>query len=169
MKPHYWSALTIVALSLSASSLATAASTTTNFNVTATVTANCLATSTNLNFGTYDPLSSSDTTGSSLITIKCSKGTPYTIALNAGTRTSATDTTRQMSHATVLAATAMNYGLYSDSGTLSNWVSSSSTVGGTGSGLNTGNDHTVYGKIPKNQYDVYAGSYSDTIIATISY
>lgn len=154
------------------SNLAVAGSATTSFTVNATVAANCLVSSTSLNFGTYDPLSTSDATASSTIAVKCSKGTAYTIALNSGTRTGATETARQMSYTgplTLASSDPMNYGLYLDSTYNTNWGTSAGTVSGTGTGLSTVIDHTVYGKIPKNQYNVNAGGYQDTIVATISY
>jgi len=63
----------------------------------------------------------------------------------------------------------MNYAIYSDSNRTTNWGTTAGTAGGTGSGLDTENTVTVYGKIPKNQYDVGVGAYADTVIATVSY
>ncbi|NCW77995.1 MAG: SCPU domain-containing protein [Oxalobacteraceae bacterium] len=172
MKPQQRVAL-IAALFVSTSNFALAATATTSFTVNATVASNCLVSSTSLNFGTYDPLSTSDATATSTINVKCSKGTAYTIALNAGTRNGATDSTRQMTYTgplTLASSEPMSYGLYSDSLYANNWgTGAAATVASTGVGLNTGIDHTVYGKIPKNQYNVNAGGYQDTIVATISY
>ena len=172
MKPQHRVAL-IATLSVSTTNFTLAGSVTTSFTVNATVASNCLVSSTSLNFGIYDPLSTSDATTSSTITVKCSKGTAYTIALNAGTYSGATDSTRQMTYTgplTLASSDPMSYGLYSDSAFVNTWgTSAGMTVASTGIGLNTGIDHTVYGKIPKNQYNVNAGGYQDTIVATISY
>jgi spore coat protein U-like protein len=51
-----------------------------------------------------------------------------------------------------------------------NWgkTDDTDTVNGTGTGILLPADHTVYGRITKNQ-DVNTGAYSDTITVTVSY
>jgi spore coat protein U-like protein len=156
----------LAALGTSAGLAFSAGSQTTNIGVTASVASNCLVStpSTGLAFGVYDPLASSDTVASTTFKVKCSKNAGYTIGLSAGG--GAAELARKMALANELA---MNYAIYSDSGRTTNWGATAGAATGIGSGLDTENTVTVYGKIPKNQYDVGVGSYTDTVVATISY
>ena len=135
---------------------------TATFTVSASVTATCLISATTLNFGTYafvaDPVSST-------ISVTCTNATTYNVGLSAGTATGATVTTRKM---TGPGGALLGYGLFSDSGHATNWGNTvgTDTVAGTGNGV--AQSLTVYGQIPAGQY-VTAGSYSDTITATITY
>src|SRR5258706_6343575 len=69
---------------LTVAGTASALTATSTFNVTATVLKNCLVSSANLAFGSYTP-NTGALTGSSAITVRCTKTTPYTVSLNAGT------------------------------------------------------------------------------------
>jgi spore coat protein U-like protein len=62
---------------------AVAATTTTTFAVTATVNANCLVAANALNFATYAP-GGGDLDVNTTLTVRCTKNTAYTVALNAG-------------------------------------------------------------------------------------
>jgi spore coat protein U-like protein len=111
-----------------------------------------------LGFGTY--ASGNASNGTSLITVLCNFGTPYTVGLNAGTTSGATITARMMDNS----GTHLNYGLYTDAGFTTNWGAATSI--GTGTGLPQ--LLTVYGNVPSGQ-NVANGAYSDTITATITY
>lgn len=147
-------------------SLGQAGTATTTFAVTTTISGVCVVStaSTGLSFGTYDPTSNSDTLGLTTFKVQCSSGLPYTVGLSAGA--SGSDTARTMSNG---GATALNYHLYSNSGRTTNWGASTGALAGTGAGLVTENTITVYGKIPKNQYDPSVGAYTDSITATVTY
>lgn len=144
-----------------------AATTNTTFDVTATVNDSCFVSATDLAFGVYDPSSGTPDEDSSTITVTCTAGTDYDIGLNAGTASGASVTTRQMTGPSP--TDLLNYSLYSDSGHTTNW---GDTVGNdtvnVPSATGAAENHTVYGRIPINQY-VTAGSYSDTITVTITY
>ena len=75
---------TLAAGVLAAGVAQSATTTTTTFAVTATVQATCSAAATPLAFGAYTP-GAGGLTGNSAINVKCTKNTPYTVALNAGT------------------------------------------------------------------------------------
>jgi len=138
-----------------------AATTTGNLTVTATVASTCSVNSPTLAFGTYNPVSVSDSTID--ISVTCTNTTPYTVGLDAGTGTGATVTTRKM----VNGANLLNYALYSDPGRTTNWGNTAgSWKSATGNGA--AQLHTVYGRIPASQF-VDPGSYSDTVVITVTY
>jgi len=159
---------------------ASAVTVTDTFQVTAAVKANCkISQATAMAFGDYTP-EAGDKTATSTVSVRCSKGAPYNIGLNAGTGSGATTTVRLM---TVGAGTAtLAYALYSDSGYLTNWGNSNAggtpgTPGDGRSGVGTGlgtvaaQDYTVYGKLldsPANQA-APVGNYADTITVTVTY
>ena len=141
---------------------ASATTATTSFSVTATVQATCLISGNNLAFGTY--------TGSAIavstnLSVTCTNGTTYNVGLNAGTASGATVTARAM---TGPASATLNYGLYQDSGHVTNWGNTVGTDTKSGTGNGSAQTLTVYGQLAASQYPT-PGSYSDTITATITY
>jgi spore coat protein U-like protein len=95
----------------------------------------------------------------------CTQGTSFFVALDAGTTSGATVTTRAMTSG----SNVLNYSLYQDVSRTANW---GNTAGGNTPAATTAstliNPLTVHGRIPKNQ-NAPAGSYSDTITVTVSY
>ncbi|MEO8739512.1 MAG: spore coat protein U domain-containing protein [Casimicrobiaceae bacterium] len=89
--PHGKQALSrlagIAGLFLLTCNVANALTATTTFTVTATVLSNCTISATNLNFGTYNPLSASANTASSAVTITCTKNAASTIGMDLGIHT----------------------------------------------------------------------------------
>lgn len=144
---------------------AQAGTATTTMNVSATVQNSCLVSASALAFGNYDPVSASPTNATSSITVTCTTGTSFTVGLDAGSAAGATVTTRQMSNA----ANRLSYSLFSDSARTTNW--------GNTAGVNTPaaitataspSVLTVYGQVAAQQ-NLPAGSYSDTVIVTVTY
>lgn len=132
-------------------------------SVTATVTANCALDVTNINFGSIGALGSNvDATG--LITVTCTNTTPYNIGLNAGTGTGATVAARKMTKGAQMVV----YTLYKDAARSSVWGNTigTNTLAGTGTG--TGQSLTVYGRVAA-QSTPAAGTYSDTVVVTVTY
>jgi spore coat protein U-like protein len=140
----------------------TVSSATTSFVVTAVVQATCTISTTSLSFGTY---SGAVVNSTSTISVTCTNTTSYNVGLNAGTATGATVTNRSM---TGPASALLGYKLFSNSGRTTNWGNTvgTNTVGGTGSGIVQ--PLTVYGQIPAGEY-VRPGSYTDLIVATVTY
>lgn len=156
---------------LAAAGTATAATATSTFNVTATVLKNCLVSSANLAFGSYTP-NTGALTGNSNITVRCTKTTPYTVSLNAGTTTGGTLGQRLLANG----ANTLQYNLYTTAGlttVFGDGTGGTATAAGTGNGVSVGNavTHTVYGSLPDNatNQDATPGSYSDTITVTVTY
>jgi len=156
---------------LAAAGIASAATTTSTFNVTATVLKNCLVSSANLGFGSYTP-NTGALTGSSSVTVRCTKTTPYTVALNAGTTAGGTLAQRLLANG----ANTLEYNLYTTAGLTTIWgdgTGGTGTVAGTGNGVSIGSAQTltVHGSLPDNavNQDAPPGSYADTITVTVTY
>jgi spore coat protein U-like protein len=156
----------LAALPLALSNPAAAATDTTTFTVTANIVADCNLAATNLGFGAYDPASGTAVDQTSGVTVYCSNGQAYTLALNVGTG-GGTFATRTMASG----GNTLNYNLYTNAGRTTIWgdgTGSTSTVGGTGAGLLVGQAHTVYGRLPAGQ-DSAIGSYTTTITVTVTF
>jgi spore coat protein U-like protein len=153
-----------------ASGAAVAGTATSNLPVSATVSANCtIDASGGVSFGAYDPIvtnASTDLTQTGTISTTCTNGSSATITLdqgaNANTGSTAAAPLRRM-----LAGTSnyLSYQLYSDSGmtTVFDGVTGVG-VTGTGAAVST----TVYGSVTAGQ-NVPAGSYADTVVATVTF
>ena len=165
------SAILIAAASATPAMAGTATS---NLQVSATVSASCALTTTALDFGNYDPTGANSSSGNHLeitgsLTTNCSSGTVATITLGHGSNghplSSDTSPLRMLKNAA--GNQTLSYYLYSSLSPQTTWGNSASTgvaVTGTGSAATT----TIYGRIPKGQ-SVQAGSYTDTVVATVTY
>jgi spore coat protein U-like protein len=151
-----------------ASGAAVADTKTTTFGVSAVVNPNCLVGAQALNFGGYDGTVAK--TASSDITVRCSTGATYTVALSAGGGTFAQR---------LLSGTGSNklqYNLFTSAAASTIWGDGSpgtGTVTGTGAGMAIANaqTHTVFGQLPDNAFNQGApsGNYNDTITVTVTY
>jgi spore coat protein U-like protein len=131
--------------------------------VTATVSSNCTIASTNISFGNQGILDGNkDAQGT--LSIQCTTNLPYAVSLDGGLSGATNPTQRKMT----LGGSNVTYGLYQDASRLLPWGSSASvdTISGTGTGLTQ--QLTVYGRIPP-QSTPSPGTYTDTIIATVTY
>jgi spore coat protein U-like protein len=157
----------IVILAAAFGPSASAATATANLGVSATVTNNCTISTAALAFGSYDPVvahASTNLDGTGTVTVACTKGATSTVGLGLGSN--ASGSTRRMTDG---ATNYLTYELYSDSGRTTVW-------GDAGAGLyNPGaapskvaRNFTVYGRVVSNQ-DVPAGSYNDTVVATVNF
>jgi spore coat protein U-like protein len=131
------------------------------FTVLAAVQENCLVTAQNINFGTHGVLSAQvDATGG--LGVTCSSGASYTIGLNNGL-TGTGPTARRMT----LGAQAVIYGLYKNAARTQPWGNSGAQLV-TGTGAGTLQTLTVYGRVPA-QATPPAGTYTDTVVVTVTY
>lgn len=124
----------------------------------------------NLGFGTYTPSSGTPLDVSSIIQMRCTKTTPYTIALSAGGAGGFSP--RKMTN-TGPYADQLNYNLYTTNAYAAIWgdgTGGTSTVAGAGAGLLAAAaiNSSVFGRLFTGQ-DMAAGTYSDTITVTVSY
>lgn len=170
------------ALALSFNGPAAAGTNTATFTVTASVAANCTISASGIAFGTYDPIGVNATTnllGSGTLTVNCTPGTTTAdISLDNGLHSSAgTPATRRMSDGSAT-PNYMSYDLFLPTSAASaaacayttEWGSTSGTDTLAPSGAWTGSSQSfnVCGSVPSAQTPP-AGSYSDTITATVTF
>jgi spore coat protein U-like protein len=138
---------------------ATAGNATTTLGVSLTITAACTVTSSPVAFGSQGLLTSAvPATGS--LTVTCTDGTVYNVALDAGQGTGATVTNRLM---TGPSTDTVSYGLFQDAGLATNW---GATKAGTGNGSAV--TLNVYGNIPA-QTSPSVGLYADTVGVLVTF
>ncbi|WVN41371.1 spore coat U domain-containing protein [beta proteobacterium MWH-UniP1] len=130
-----------------------------SFDVTVQVLASCSISSSNMTFSSITTGTTSNSDAASSLTVNCSSGTPYTIALGNGSNYM---NVRRMAWG----GSYLNYLLYQDSARTAEW-NGVSTKAGTGNGSDQ--LFTIYGRIPSGQTLTNTGSYGDTVIATVTY
>jgi len=137
------------------------------FLATARIDVSCTISASPINFGSVGNLAGA-VNGSGNIQAQCSSGAPYTIALNAGSTTGNTIAVRRMSLGGV-GAGVIQYQLYHPPGFTSIWGDGSggSTVT-NGSGNGAVQNYPINAQVPV-QATPSAGTYQDTVTATISY
>jgi spore coat protein U-like protein len=141
-----------------------------SFEVKATVVAKCrFKSATDLSFGSYDPTDATDnTSGQNDIVVKCTKGTPYTIALDQGANADAGSTAAAPTRRMKSGSEYLSYSLYSDSGRSTVWGDNANNPGMT-STTNADTTYNAYGTLPAGQ-DVTAGlSFTDTVGVTVTF
>jgi len=132
------------------------------FSATATVVNNCLVTPQDIDFGAHGMLTANiDANG--LLSVTCTPSTAYTIGLNGGTANAAPGA-RQMTKG----GETITYALYQNSARTQLWGNTigTDTVAAAGTGL--AQNFTVYGRVPP-QASPSAGTYTDTIVVTVTY
>jgi spore coat protein U-like protein len=147
------------------SSPAVAGSNDTTFNVTASVTGSCTISATDVALGAYDPGSASDGTGT--ITYQCTPGLSPSIELDAGQNGSGNANDRAMSNG---GSGRLDYNIYQDNTFSILWgdgTNGSNVEDVTADG--NSDDVTAYVTAPSGQSSAAAGSYSDTVTATIDW
>ncbi len=143
-----------------------AATATSTFAVSSSVAANCTISSNPLSFGPYDPVVANATTNldvNTTLSVACTKGSTSAVSLDLGTHSAAA--VRKMQN-TVTATELLNYELYTAAARLVVW-NTTNTVSYTSTGK-AASTLTVYGRVPSGQ-DVAVGSYTDSVVATITF
>lgn len=149
-----------------------AATATTSLGVSATVISSCtITTSQVLSFGNYDPLSVNATSpldGTGSITTVCTANENAVVALDQGGNPVSGSNAATPKRAMIRSGSidVLAYFLYTNTGRSAVWGDGSTTNPTTGSGLPQ--IMTVYGRITQGQ-NVAPGSYSDTVVATITF
>ncbi|HEX3915292.1 MAG TPA: spore coat protein U domain-containing protein [Steroidobacteraceae bacterium] len=149
--------------------VANSATTIATFAVTETVQSTCSATATALAFSPYTP-GGGAIANNSTISVKCTKNTPYTIALNRGATAGGTVAQRLMASG----ANTLQYNLFTTAAfaqIFGDGSGTSKTVTGTGAGVGTAASVTVFGQLPDSaaNQSAVAGNYTDTITVTVTY
>jgi spore coat protein U-like protein len=159
----------VAAIALGSATLAVngyATDATSNLAVSATVVATCTIATSAVSFGTYNPQSGSYLDGAGKVTTTCTVGSTPTITLGQGTYantgSTATLPLRRMKEAG--SNNYLSYQLYSDTGRSTVWGDTGVATTPTGAAQDT----SVYGRISA-QTETPIGSYSDTVVATVSF
>lgn len=158
LRPCLMGALFVGATSASAMATTTATST---FQVSATVLPSCQISATGLSFGSYSGAALSAT---STISVNCTQNLGYNIGLSGGS-SGGTVASRVMAGP---GGATLAYGLYKDANHTANWGETVGTDTEQGNGTGSAQTITVYGLLPASQ-QATAGSYTDTITATVTY
>jgi spore coat protein U domain-containing protein, fimbrial subunit CupE1/2/3/6 len=126
----------------------------------------CTISATSVNFGNYNVFNSAAVDSTGTITYSCnSHATSITISLSKGASSSYNQ--RIM----IKGAESLTYNLFTDAAKTSVWgdgTGGTSVYSRTNPSNNTNVNLTVYGQIPPGQ-DVSAGTFSDTVSATINF
>jgi spore coat protein U-like protein len=146
-------------------------SNTANLTVSATVVANCTIGTTALTFGNYDAVvtnASSPLNGTGAINVTCTFDSPTKITLDQGANQAGGSTDAVPLRRMAAGGQYLNYSLYSDNSRTVTWGNTSGTgVDYTGTG--SAGSLTIYGSVTAGQNTVPVGSYSDTVVATITF
>jgi len=145
---------------------------TANITPSAEVDAHCTITGNALSFGVYDSIAGTAVTQTTTISVACTNGMaapPVTLdqGLHAAAGSTGAAPLRQLNDGgDNTAAHNLTYNLYSG-GYVSVWENVTGVNAPTPDG--TSHTMTVYGKIDANQHSAYAGSYSDTVVVTVTF
>lgn len=135
--------------------------------VSATVNRNCTITAEPLAYGAYDPVGANATSpldATTKIQLTCTKGTPATIGLDAGSN--AQSGVRRLASGT---SAFLTYELYSDQGYSIVWTNTGSGMVDAGAAPDKNpRPFTVYGRIASGQ-DAAVGTYTDSVLATVNF
>ena len=158
--------LTVLGLTAAALAPSPAAAETASLTVSASVANNCTISTAAISFAPYDPVVANATAaldGEGRVTVACTKGVVPTIGLGGGAN--ASGSSRRLASGSDL----LTYELYSNSGHTTVWSGSGGGVlTPTAAPSRTPRDFSVYGRIPGSQ-DIPAGTYNDTIVATVNF
>lgn len=149
------------------------AQTTSNFQAKIVITKDCAisGTSGDLDFGsvasTVTAPQSASATG---LKIKCTNLTPYQIGLQSTASGASTDGTGTMTYTQGGTTYNIGYQLYQTAGATP-WGNVNTGTANTQAGVGTGADqaYTVYGKTTAANFNVPAGTYTDTVQVTLYY
>ena len=146
---------------------ASAASASANLAASATVASNCTISTAALSFGSYDPVgthAASDLDGTGTVIVACTKGATATVGLGLGSN--ASGSTRRMTDGS---SNYLTYELYQDAGRTTVWTDAGAgLLSPVAAPSKAARNFTVYGRVSSNQ-DVAAGTYNDTVLATVNF
>lgn len=136
------------------------------FTATASVVSDCNISATALDFGPVGLLNGNHDASSNL-SVQCTQGASYSIALNAGVGVGANVAARRMTRSA--GGQTVTYQLYADANRTQLWGDGTNgTTVVSRSGTGAVQTIPVYGRVPQ-QVTPQAGAYADTVTATITY
>jgi spore coat protein U-like protein len=135
------------------------------FTVRTTNNSTCSVSTTNLDFGTQNLLTSATLATNSLY-ITCTPGTAYTVGMNNGSSGATSPALRKMTN--VGTTDFVSYGIYLDAARTQVWGDgvTGAMPSATGNGL--AQSFTGYGRVPV-QITPTPLDYTDTVVVTITY
>ncbi|MGY3489797.1 spore coat protein U-like protein [Bradyrhizobium sp. USDA 4011] len=151
---------------------AQAGTSTANLTVQITITAACTINAATLNFGSVSGTTLATTlqSGSTTVSVTCTNGSPYSIAMDNGANVSGSQ--RRMANA----GNFINYDLYTDAAHTNPWTTATSsttctTTNGCFLGTGDGSAQTIniFGTVPATGIAPNTGTYTDTVVMTITY
>lgn len=150
------------ALAMTGAGASLAAQSTTDFEVRVTITSTCdvgVLEATDVDFGSIAS-TSLNVSATGQLHVRCTNGTAYTVALDRGDN--ASGGSRRMAGG----GNFVPYGLYHTAGTAAPWSDQTSELH-SGVGNGSAQQISVYGVMPTANFP--AGSYADTVTATLTY
>jgi spore coat protein U-like protein len=161
----------LIGLAALMSSAALATTATANLGVSASITSNCTIGTSALAFGAYDPIAGTAVPGTGTVTVACTSDvTAPKVTLGQGLHagggsTDAAPLRRLSDGAGTPHYLTYNIYLLGDHATVWDNVTGQTAHAGDG----TGHDLTTFGQIDINQHTAPAGSYADTVVATVTF
>lgn len=143
---------------------------TSNLSVTATVSANCTISTSAVAFGAYDPVSTNASAaldGAGSVSVTCTNGSAATITLGQGANAATGSTDAAPTRRMVAGTNFLSYALYQEAARTTVWGNTSAT-GKAHTGTGTSTAISVFGRVSAGQ-NVPAASYSDTVVATVTF
>jgi len=136
------------------------------FVVNASISSVCTLSSTNMNFGVVPTAGATtvQTDSTSSISVTCTAGGTYAVALNWGLNNVAE---QRNAKGTVVATDLLAYDLYKDSARGTVWTQAAAPVTGTGTG--SAQTITVYGRVVAGLPYVGNTTYTDQVLVTLTY
>ena len=146
---------------------ALAATATNTMPVSVNVINSCTVAATPMSFGAPVAIGGANIDSSSTISLVCTNGATYDVALDLGLN--ATASQRFMSNGATT-PTKIPYNVFSDAARSAAWGSTSGTNTVAGSAGTSGAVVlTAYGRIPSSATSVGAGAYTDTVTVTVTF
>lgn len=145
---------------------------TSNMTVSASINNSCTISAGSLTFGAYDPVVANASSGADLdatatLSVACTSGASTTITLGQGSNPGGGSTDAAPERQMASGSDRLAYSLWQDPGFGTVWGNTQLT-GKSYTGTGASENVTVHGKIAKGQ-NMPAGSYSDTVVATITF
>lgn len=161
------SALALSTLAFSGSALAATA--TSNLEVSATVTNNCTISAGALAFGSYgiSHINGANLDASATLSLQCTSGASTVITLGQGLHADSGSTDSAPLRRLESGSNHLSYMLYRVADHTSPWGNDAGS-GLSYTGVGSSSSVTVYGRVAGSQ-NVPAGSYTDTVVATITF
>lgn len=159
--------LGLAAVAAVASTPALAATATNTMPVSVNVINSCTVAATPMSFGAPAAIGGSNIDSTSTISLVCTNGATYDVALDQGLNVSSGQ--RYMSNGAATPVT-IPYGIYTDAARSAAWGSTTGTNTVAGSAGTSGAvTLTAYGRIPASATSVGAGAYTDTVTVTVTF